>query len=385
MSWLIRILDCEEDKQMVIRIIHTHYTDADGNPNIGGVESYITALKELVEAHHVPLRIYQYGMAKKTKSWADKTTIIVSVAGADSPRKIMHYIDRFERPDYVNDLLIFASDFMISRTRFNNTVAIQHGVAWDIPSDVPVNIFVNLMSIFNNALRTLKKYLRYQHCKELVCVDYNFPNWYRSEVKHTNIMITVIPNFAPLLSQAKLSPNRGVTRIIFARRLVEYRGTMLFAHAIRELLDEGLNIQVTIAGEGPEKGQMKKILKSYPQVHFTVFSSNESVKFHSNYDIAVIPTKGSEGTSLSLLEAMSAGCAVVATQIGGIPNIIINGYNGILINGNVKSLEVAIKQLVLNPKYRNRIAANGLETVKMGFSLERWSLNWNRILSRYLV
>ncbi|WP_420491566.1 glycosyltransferase [Neobacillus drentensis] len=52
---------------------------------------------------------------------------------------------------------------------------------------------------------------------------------------------------------------------------------------------------------------------------------------------------GSEGTSLSLLEAMAAKCAEIATNVGGMTNIILDNYNGLIINPDESELYLALE------------------------------------------
>jgi len=105
------------------------------------------------------------------------------------------------------------------------------------------------------------------------------------------------------------------------------------------------------------------------------------LEIHKDKHIAVVPTVGSEGTSLSLLEAMSAQCAVVCTNVGGITNIVLNNYNGKIVNaGDVDQLYQAIKELIDNPESRERLAKTGYETVKYAFSYERWVNQWSEVI-----
>lgn len=97
-------------------------------------------------------------------------------------------------------------------------------------------------------------------------------------------------------------------------------------------------------------------------------------------DIAVVPTIGSEGTSLSLLEAMAAHCAVICTNVGGMTNIVIDQYNGLMIKPTEADLVYAIEDLIINVEKRNKLADRGYETVKQAFSHEVWSNRWKKVL-----
>ena len=89
-----------------------------------------------------------------------------------------------------------------------------------------------------------------------------------------------------------------------------------------------------------------------------------------------MPTVGSEGTSLSLLEAMAAGCAVICSNVGGMTNIILDGYNGLMVNPDENSFYEGICELIDNNELREEIASNGKKTVEKAFSLDRWNKKW---------
>jgi glycosyltransferase involved in cell wall biosynthesis len=92
-------------------------------------------------------------------------------------------------------------------------------------------------------------------------------------------------------------------------------------------------------------------------------------------DIALIPTKGTEGTSLSCLEAMAAGCAVIASPVGGLTDLIIDDYNGLLVKPTPSHLIAAIDLLINDHLQRERLGEKARETAA-AFSLERWREKW---------
>ena len=95
-----------------------------------------------------------------------------------------------------------------------------------------------------------------------------------------------------------------------------------------------------------------------------------------SHDIAVIPSLGSEGTSLSAIEAMSAGCAVVATCVGGLTNIIIDGYNGKLATPDEDELYEVLYKVITDGELRHRLAERAHTTVNESFSIDIWRERW---------
>jgi glycosyltransferase involved in cell wall biosynthesis len=80
----------------------------------------------------------------------------------------------------------------------------------------------------------------------------------------------------------------------------------------------------------------------------------------------------SEGLPLVVLEAMAAGVPVIATDVGGVPEVIRHGVNGILVpSGNAAALEGALATLASSSEMRLRMAAAGRERVEREFRIER--------------
>lgn len=357
-------------------ILYNEYVNEKHEITIGGIQTYIADLADVLIDLGWSVAVYQYG--SHDYSIHTDGYEIVEVGNASRPSDLLSAIDKMD-PNYQKDILVFATDFMIVKNRFANSIALQHGIAWDITQDAEAGDLKNYVAILKNALRAAVKYRRYKYISTMVCVDYNFVNWYRTQVAHVGVHVEVIPNYASITEDVKEEKNKSVS-VVFARRLVEHRGTHLFVEAILPVLEKYPDLKVTIAGTGPDEGWMKEKLSSYKDVHFTSFKAGESIDFHKQFDIAVVPTKGSEGTSLSLLEAMSAGCAVIATNIGGMTNIILDEYNGLMISPDVNELKAAIVHLIENKELRAFLSRKAQETVRKSFSYEKWKNSWIKVI-----
>jgi glycosyltransferase involved in cell wall biosynthesis len=94
-------------------------------------------------------------------------------------------------------------------------------------------------------------------------------------------------------------------------------------------------------------------------------------------DIFVLPSY-SEGVSLALLEAMAAGLPVIASRVGGLPEVVTDGDNGLLIPPkDPEALAEALARLLANPALAKKMGENARRHVREHFSLERlgWEIN----------
>lgn len=362
-----------------IYIIYNKYYNFDKNYfTIGGVQTYITDLSSILVNEKFIVHIIQAGSEDRRTCINEVEIIEYKINEKNSREALCKKL--YKDIDVKQDLIIFGSDTMMPKNNmFFRSIAIQHGICWDIPNNSNRSTIRVLASRAKNAFNIIKRLNRVQ---KVVCVDYNFLNWYRTQVDKVLNNFSVIPNYSQIAPITE-KPDDCIN-IIFARRLYEYRGTKIFTAAIKRILDEGRSINVTIAGSGADEEWMHKQLDQYGNVKFILYESKDSLKIHNSQHIAVVPTIGSEGTSLSLLEAMSAQCAVVCTNVGGMTNIIINGYNGLMVNASdIEQLYLAIVDLVEHPEKRKRLAEKGYETLKSSFSYERWKDQWIKVLQIY--
>ena len=306
-----------------------------------------------------------------------------------SPRKLTkraqatfnHYKDNINKE---TDIVLFAEDYLSCKIKGYHVMALQHGIYWDVPVDkARSSKLVFLKIVIDKVFDTIRLLRHSTYFDLMVCVDYNYVNWYRALMPCSKTKLVPIPNFAPIFPSVKKP--ESIINIMFARRFVPFRGTRIFGVAIKKILSEYDNLHVTFAGWGPDEQWLHDQLDAFGEkVTFTSYKSEESFNIHSDKHIAVVPTVGSEGTSLSLLEAMSSHCAVIGSDVGGITNIIIDGYNGLITPaGDSKKLYEAIKYLLDNPEERDSMASKGYETIIKGFSFDIWKNKWLKTIKDY--
>lgn len=289
-------------------------------------------------------------------------------------------VDRvIDQIDPKNDILVWGSFYYSTEIPGYTSIAIQHGISFDIIHDN----FAKKIGLggFFKYLQRRKALKRFVRAERRVCVDYNFLNWYRTFSQRTDDdEITVIPNFTEI-PETCIAEKKEIRHLLFARRFLEKRGVHLMIAASRTLLDKYPEITVTFAGEGENEAEVKALQSEYSdRVTMTSYNPKESISFHEQFDVAIVPTVGSEGTSLSLLEAMAAGCGIVCSNVGGITNVVIDRFNGLMINPSVNDLIAAVSELINDPDLCNRMRHAARATVEDGFSKELWAERWTRVL-----
>lgn len=362
-------------------IIYYNYLKPDGSEvSIGGVQTYITNLIPILRQCGYVVSIYQRAIRDFYKKLDDCDVYGIEHQDLNGePIKKALLAKVLSCIDYSNDLLIYACETCITQSVPCKTIAIQHGIFWDVPEASSFSKYRYFRKYVGKCFLAWKTVLRLKKVDYLVCVDNNFINWHRAITPSPQVRHIFIPNFTAIPATQPQKQHDGIN-IIFARRFFIHRGTRLFANVIERLLKEHQDINVTIAGTGPDADYMHKKLDSFKNVKFTTFDSQDSLHIHEDKDIAVVPTVGSEGTSLSLLEAMASGCAVVCTNVGGMTNIILDGYNGLMISPEEEELYKALTSLIVDSSLRGKLQANAYNCVKDAFSLQRWQDAWKKVI-----
>ena len=361
-----------------ICIIYQNYLDDKNNVQIGGVENYLLHLAEELTNNQFSVAVIQQGSNNRIIETSSAMVHKVRCNKKNPYYELLKYTE--DKFNTVDDCVLFGAHTAIQETKFVRSLAIQHGIHWDgvkVPKVFSAQNILGPIARFAEARATISQISK---TKRLVCVDNNFVNWLRTQGCARLPELTVIPNFVDTRIEPRDVRCNGTIKIVFARRFVEKRGTSLLADTLPPILSNHPNVELTIAGEGPMESYLRAAFAGYSQVLFTKYHPQESVSFHSQFDIALVPTLFSECTSFSLLEAMYAGCCVLCTNVGGMTNIVIDGFNGRMVPPEKRYFASALEELIQNEDLRNRLRGNAIATASQGFSLKSWSARWLQVV-----
>lgn len=367
-----------------IHIIASYYANDDMHANVGGIESYIQLLS-LALAGVFELRVYQ---PSKIKFESEISGVHVLGMGQ---KKLPDLVKEVER-EYlkVGDVLLFSTDQYCCSTEWANSVVIQHGISWDLPINyLTLSMLALKFERLYRVLLSIRNNYRVRTFSNVVCVDYNYPNWYRTMAieSERSKQFFVIPNSAgPHFIFAPKTSEDGVINICFARRFIAIRGIYLFLEVARILLARYENVRVIFSGDGPENiiKEIEQLCESDARVKIIKCGYTEMAEVYRCADIVVIPSLASEGTSLTAIEAMAMGKCVVASEVGGLTNIIIDGYNGFLVTPSVDYFLEKLCFLVENPERISQTGDVARHVYDSCFSFDMWAKRWRDILGKIL-
>jgi glycosyltransferase involved in cell wall biosynthesis len=169
-----------------------------------------------------------------------------------------------------------------------------------------------------------------------------------------------------------------------AGRLVEAKGVRYLLQAMTDVVPLFPNITLLIAGDGPLQDELKKMSVDLGIERRVLFTGPrlDMPELMKLFDIYVSPSI-SEGLPMVLLEAMAAGCPIIATEVGGVPMAVHHGENGSLVRPeNPKALSSEIVRLLSNKEVRQQYSENGMTLAGEKFSAEVMTRNYEKLYLR---
>jgi len=151
-------------------------------------------------------------------------------------------------------------------------------------------------------------------------------------------------------------------------RLVdEHKGFSMLISALQKLIKKGYNMDLAIVGEGPDREMLIKYSQKLgveDKFHLLGgISDRDLACLYKECDIFVLPSRF-EAFGLVLVEAMSFGKPIVATKVGGVPEVVEDGHSGLLVDPNPDSIASGIETVLTNPNLRETFEKRSREIVR---------------------
>lgn len=357
-------------KKIVIESMYLYnYNNPESGVTVGGSQRYSTDLG---------LLFYKLGyevifLTKANKNMINNYDGWATIIAYDSPYGERGRIDFSKRVySYCKEVkpnIVCYSDLEVGFPYcYENSFALQHGIYWDNPNDKLKSL---IMSHFY--LKAVQKF------KRVICVDTNFINWCRERDRHyfdSPEKLVYIPNYADE-EQFRYSYREwkaGDTfKLLYPRRLVTHRGFKIFLDMCEQLSQKGYDIKPILAFEDYKDFNFKKQYPKYKDLNCDIVhpAMNEIQKYYKEAYLSFIPTKWSEGTSLSAIESMSTGCPVIVSDVGGLGNIVLQGFNGYIVAPTVNEFVAITERLITDIEKRNELARN-CNVINQVFGKKRW-------------
>ena len=195
------------------------------------------------------------------------------------------------------------------------------------------------------------------------------------KVRVIHVGVTVHP---PGLN--KEGRRRGPLRVILGARFDESKGHRYAVEAVALIKVEGIDVSLDCAGHGPLKATIEKYastLDVLDRVYFPGWLDHQELLTQlrdHRWDVALLPSLETsqyrEGIPVFLIEAMAAGIPVVATDTGGIPELLEGGAGVLVPQQNARAIAEALARLADDSVLRRQLADAGIRRVRDQFAIE---------------
>ena len=143
--------------------------------------------------------------------------------------------------------------------------------------------------------------------------------------------------------------------------------------ALRLLHDRGVDAYLCMVGDGPDRDRVERRAHDLGVVRRCLFLGyqEEVARYYAAFDGIILPSVN-EGTPVSAIEALAAARPVVATRVGGVPDVVEDGVDGFLVDpGATDQLADRLEQLARDPELRARMGEHGRRRVPARYAVER--------------
>ncbi len=173
-------------------------------------------------------------------------------------------------------------------------------------------------------------------------------------------------------------------RLLFVGRLAAVKGVAVLFEALKSLREHHPDLTLTLIGDGPERPALEGLANNHGLSGIVTFlgyrSQDDVAAALGAHDLFVLPSFA-EGVPVVLMEAMAAHLPVIATQVGGVSELVEHGRSGLLVApGDVQALADALETLLEDPDLGAKMGAVGAEKVAGEFDSTTEAARLKRLL-----
>ena len=139
------------------------------------------------------------------------------------------------------------------------------------------------------------------------------------------------------------------------------------------LREQGIDAVLCLIGDGPDREGMELRAHELGVIRHCLFLGyqEEVAPYYAAFDAVMLPS-ANEGTPVSVIESLAAGCPVVATRVGGVPDVVNENEDGFLVEmGDVQALGDRLADLARDPELRRRMGEAGRSRILERYAVDR--------------
>jgi glycosyltransferase involved in cell wall biosynthesis len=187
--------------------------------------------------------------------------------------------------------------------------------------------------------------------------------------------VRVVPNGGGVAGRTDLPPSGAGPGLLFSGRLEEFKGVQVLLAAMPAVLAEHPTARLVVCGRGPTEPELRRMTDTLgvgAAVEFAGWLDAGGLAARlAAAQIVVVPSLWPEAFGLTCLEALTSGRAVVAADLGGLPDLVRDGETGLLVPpGDSVALAAAVNRLAADEPLRRRLGRAG-RALAAGYTVDR--------------
>ena len=240
----------------------------------------------------------------------------------------------------------------------------------------------------NGLSKSLKRLIinSFNKADHLIVLSNSWKEYYSKDLKFNLEKISIMPNpvIIPLDKNNFSSKENGI--VLFSGRVGDRKGVFELIDAWGKIPPSIIKSnKLIITGDGELKRARKMALLNKNSNSISIrgwVTDEERDKLMQECIIYALPSKN-EGMPMGMMEAMANKKAIIVTPVGGIPELVTNRINGVLITpGSVDELKCALEELLQDLEFREAISSQALESVRP-HGIDKYMLNMEKLWSSF--
>jgi glycosyltransferase involved in cell wall biosynthesis len=170
-------------------------------------------------------------------------------------------------------------------------------------------------------------------------------------------------------------------------RMTGVKNTDAVLEILRATRDGGVDAVLCMVGDGPDRERLEQVAHDLGVARSTYFVGYQPdvSGYYRLFDAFVLPSVN-EGTPVSAIESLASGTPVVATRVGGVPDVVTDGADGFLVEPrDVEGAARRLAELARDPALRTRLGETGRANARERYSVERLVDDVDRLYRALLV
>lgn len=203
--------------------------------------------------------------------------------------------------------------------------------------------------------------------------------------------VRVIPNGVGQTSvKVEEKGKDGNVRVVYLAHMIRAKGWQMLFEAAQKICLVRRNVLFQFYGAPGNEADRIEASKAFSDVGLDPRITYEGIAdvekrdwvFHNSQILCLPSSHSHEAQPLAILEAMAAGCAVVASCVGGIPGLVNQPNGGLLFDpGDADGLVKALLSLIDNPERTKEMGRFNLDQIRRRYSLDRVNAQWSKLIN----